>query len=157
MKNAIRGGKMINLLKPFFLSVVLTFFGTVVLADTKYIRCTYLLEPWKINDLAGKRNCPFGVDGLGKPWLVETFSLDLSSGSVSDAKVIREYCHLDPQIASVKLYIQPDKLVYSEKRESEVERSVLGEYKTHVIDRQTLKKANNEAQCELVVAGKNKI
>lgn len=33
MKSAIRSGEIINLLKPFFLSVVLTFFGTVALAE----------------------------------------------------------------------------------------------------------------------------
>jgi hypothetical protein len=124
-------------------------FSNVAIAQIQYLECTYLLERWKINDLADKNGCPFGEDGLGKQWLVETYSFDLSQGAVSNASITKNYCWGSVDIVQLKLSLQPDKLIFTEKIENETMIKIYGNQRISTIDRRTLK-TNDGAQCKIL-------
>ena len=147
---------MIKPYKAFVIFAFLGSFASITVGQVQYIQCTYLLERWKINDLAGKVGCPFGEEGLGKPWLVETYSFDMKVGVVSDAAISKKYCHGQTEDINVKLSIHLDKLVFSEKLASDVLKRIYGEERRYAIDRKTLK-TENGAQCKLLIVEGNKI
>jgi hypothetical protein len=135
--------------KSFILFLFATVFSSSVVAQIQYLECTYLLERWKINDLEGKAGCPFGEDGLGKQWLVETYSFDLKKGTVSDASITKNYCYGGVTIVYPKLSIQPDKLIFTEQIKDEGLIKLYGTQRISSIDRRTLK-TNNGVQCKIL-------
>ena len=131
-----------------FLSFI--FFSSTVSAETQYIQCTYLLERWKINALAEFESCPSGETGLGKPWLVETFTFDLQQGVLSDSSITRNYCKGTVETVPAKLSIQPNALNFIEKLTYNDKQKITS------ISRSDLR-TNSGAHCEVIKAEKNKI
>ncbi len=68
-------------LKDFVINV----FNTIILiliflpqssyAEFKDIKCTYLLTKNEINEFSDYKECPSGIDGLGKPWRWDTIRI----------------------------------------------------------------------------------
>lgn len=145
--------KTINLLVA---GLIIYLFSSISYAETKHIRCVYLLERWKMNDLAGHGNCPSGERGLGKPWLIEVYSFDLEKGSMSDAVITKDYCTGSKEVLSVKFMAQPDKLIFVEEVKDKYLVELFGKQNVSTINRKDLKN-NLGQQCELIETGRNKI
>jgi hypothetical protein len=143
-------------IKPSIFFLIAIVFSSAISAQIQHLECTYLLERWKINDLEGKDGCPFGEDGLGKQWLIEKYSFDLTKGAVSDASIEKNYCFGQVNIVHLKLSIQPNKLIFTEKITDEGLIKIYGTQRISTIDRITLK-TNNGAQCKILQNLKTKI
>jgi hypothetical protein len=74
--------------------IVVSLLVTSVFAETKSLKCSTGLPDWKINDLIKYSNCPSGVEGIGKPWLWDTFTFDADSKQkITPVEVSRLFCH----------------------------------------------------------------
>ncbi len=124
-------------------------FSKSTIAQIQHLECIHLLERWKIDDLVNKHGCPFGEDGLGKQWLVETYSFDIKQGAVSDASITKNYCWGKVEIVHLKLSLQPDKLIFTEKITDESAIKIYGNQRISTIDRRTLK-TNSGATCKIL-------
>lgn len=111
-------------------------------AEVKSIKCTYLLEKWKQDDLASYSQCPSGVKGLGKPWKTTVFTFNASSDESKEAEVtVREkICFLAEHLIKGRLLFTPSTLHFKY-------RDSIGTWRTTLVNRETL--INGEGQSAL--------
>ncbi len=125
----------------------------VASAEIKSIKCTYLLEKWKQDDLANYSQCPSGVKGLGKPWRTIVYTFNTSSDESKEASVtVREkVCFLAEHLISGKLLFTPSTLHFKYT-------DSIGTGRTILVNRETL--INSDGQSCAIVdfdTSKNKI
>lgn len=140
-------------MKRLIFTIVVHFALTAcALAQSTSIRCTYLLQEWKKNDLSGTPGCPSGDSGLGKPWLSITYSFPapkkVNQSVISE--VVEDSCIGGPFITNGQLtYTQNHAVVTYKNRYGNMER--------RAINRESLKD-DNGAQCQLILvqAGKRR-
>lgn len=79
------------------IGLFLIFMPQILYAEFKDIKCTYLLMKNEMNEFSDYKECPSGIDGLGKPWRWDTIRIVPVNknypGSQTEAVVIeKEIC-----------------------------------------------------------------
>jgi hypothetical protein len=118
-------------------------------AEVRAIRCTHLVQQWKVDTLPSGGSCPPRSEALGKPWRIDVYTFDLAPGTTkTPVERTSEMCTGSSETIAGELTITPSFLVFAFPNDPALVRA-LGRFEKQSIDRETLK-LNLGTQCELI-------